>query len=126
MSATIAVAASPPKAVASASEPGAAARLRVFADRVRAIAAWRRIIARRSSGDVADEVDRSTELVGDAQQLIEAVRGAQEALRVGDIAAAGATRHAQGSVCGDVGSSGSRAVVRRWRSRGGVDLVGYA
>jgi hypothetical protein len=48
----------------------------------------KRIGARRYSGGVADEVDRLRELVGDAQKLIEATRGAQEAFRVGDVAAA--------------------------------------
>jgi hypothetical protein len=40
---------------------------------------------------VADEVDRLSELVSDAQKLIERAEKAQEAFRVGDVAAASQT-----------------------------------
>jgi hypothetical protein len=40
---------------------------------------------------VADEVDRLSELVSDAQKLIERAEEAQEAFRVGDVAAASQT-----------------------------------
>jgi hypothetical protein len=40
---------------------------------------------------VADEVDRLSELVSDAQKLIERAQEAQEAFRVGDVAAASQT-----------------------------------
>jgi hypothetical protein len=40
---------------------------------------------------VVDEVDRLGELVSDAQTLIERALEAQEAFRVGDVAAAGET-----------------------------------
>jgi hypothetical protein len=40
---------------------------------------------------VADEVDRLSELVSDAHKLIERAEEAQEAFRVGDVAAASQT-----------------------------------
>ena len=40
---------------------------------------------------MADEVDRLSELVSDAQKLIERAEEAQEAFRVGDVAAASQT-----------------------------------
>jgi hypothetical protein len=40
---------------------------------------------------VADEVDRLSELVSDAQKLIERAEEAQEAFRVGDVALASQT-----------------------------------
>lgn len=40
---------------------------------------------------MADEVDRLSELVSDAQKLIERAEKAQEAFRVGDVAAASQT-----------------------------------
>jgi hypothetical protein len=51
---------------------------------------------------VADEVDRLSDLVRDAQKLIERAEAAQEAFRVGDVAAASRTVGGMGELLAQI------------------------